>query len=287
MAASVRRRCRAGRGAGTTPDAADLPGAGRDRGRRPPVRPARWPLLGLLAAAFAVYLRLGPCAGRRWRWRAGGRPLAGHEQPGRPGAQPPSPRLRPDLRHRPGPRAGRGVGPGWPGGPWPGGRPTSPGSASRCSPRPPARWCGPATASATTGAAPRCRACSTWPSRAPSASCSGPGGSSATTSCSTSAAGSMPPWPTCAAAPSGSGPATGSPPASSWASAGLRQLDRAPPPLPAHGPPQRPTGRRPAAPLRPGRRAPQPAAVRRPRSALGAQPPAVGEQQVVSPGRRR
>ena len=47
----------------------------------------------------------------------------------------------------------------------------------------------------------------------------GPGGSSATTSCSTWAAGSTPPWPTCAAARSGSVPATGSPPASPWPSA--------------------------------------------------------------------
>src|SRR5512132_2441007 len=37
--------------------------------------------------------------------RAGRRAVGGLEQPGRPGAQPPPARLRPDLRHRPGPRA--------------------------------------------------------------------------------------------------------------------------------------------------------------------------------------
>src|SRR5215213_4812076 len=70
-----------------------------------------------------------------------------------------------------------------------------------------------------TGAAPRRWPCSTWSPRAWSASCWGRGGSSATTWSSTSAAGSTPPWPTCAGARSGSGPATGWPPASPWPSA--------------------------------------------------------------------
>src|SRR4029453_10511605 len=45
------------------------------------------------------------------------------------------------------------------------------------------------------------------------------GRASATTSCSTWAAGSTPPWPTCAGARSGSAQATGSRPASPWPSA--------------------------------------------------------------------
>jgi hypothetical protein len=118
----------------------------------------RWPLLGLLAVAFAIYLRVGTVPPPGGGGHAGLGPLGGLEQPGRPGA-------KQDFQ----------------------------GSASRSWPRPTPPWCGRTTASATTGAAPPRRPCCTWCSRGRSASCSDPGGSSATTWCSTWAAGSTPP----------------------------------------------------------------------------------------------
>ena len=160
---------------------------------------------------------------------------------------------------------------GWPGGRRPGGRTTSPGSAGRSWPRPTPPWSGRTTASATTGAAPRRRPCSTWWPRGWSASCWVRGGSSATTSCSTWRRGLRRPGPPAPRL----GPGPSRRPGRRRPAPGrvrqLRQLLRAPPPLPAHGPPQRAPGRRPAPALRllpgggrrPRRRPPQPGAVHR------------------------
>jgi hypothetical protein len=71
----------------------------------------RWPLLGLLAVAFAIYLRVGTVPPPGGGGHAGLGPPGGLEQPGRPGAKPPPARLRVDLRHRPGPRPGRRAAP--------------------------------------------------------------------------------------------------------------------------------------------------------------------------------
>jgi hypothetical protein len=115
-----------------------------------------WLVLALVAVAFAIYLRVGtvrrppvlvapPVAGR---WLAFNSPAS----------RVPSHHLHAygqtyaiDLVHEP---AG-GRCPASPGGRWPGGRATSPGSASRSWLRPTPPSSGPTTPSATTGAAPR------------------------------------------------------------------------------------------------------------------------------------
>ena len=268
-----------GRGAGASPDAADLPGAGRDRGRQLPLGPA--PLAAARAAGGG--LRHLPAAGDRPPPPGRGRPagrgaVAGLQQPGRPGAQPPPARLRPDLRHRPGPRPGRRPPPGAglvaagpapgrlprvrPAGPGPGRRHGGPGPRRRARPLEPHLAAGPALPGRR-GGGPRAARPRPHPRQPPGAR---PGRRRL---CRPG-----PPAPRLA-------PGAGRRPGRRRPAAGrlrqLRQLDRAPPALPAHGPPQRPAGRRPPLPVpplpergrRPGRRPLQSGALQRVRSPLG------------------
>ena len=194
----------------------------------------RWPLLALLAVAFAVYLRLGPCAAAgRVAPPVAGRWLAFNS----PADRVPSHHLHAygqtyavDLVNDP---AGGGA-PASPGGPWPGARPTSPGSASRSWPPPTPPWSGPTTPSATTGAAPHRRPA------LPGRRGDGPRAPRAGRILGNHLVldlgdGVYAALATCAAVAPGP-PGDGWPPASSWPPAGTRNSTE-PHLHPAHGPP--------------------------------------------------